>query len=164
MVDKKAPDFTLKGLDGKEVELSKFKGKIVLLHFFATFSKVSQKQLPQMEKLHQKYKERGLVVIGITVEKDRKKLQQFARQNKLSYPILLNAKKVLKDYKLGQIPDVCSINKEGVISSVYVGFSPCNEEKTEAEVGNLLETISQDLEAPHTSGSEQKGNTERQSP
>ena len=141
-VDQEAPDFTLKSLDDKEVKLSEFKGKVVLLHFFATFSKASKKQLPQMEKLHQDYKERGLVVIGITVETNSEKVQTFAKQNQLSYPILLNARKVFKDYKLGQIPDVCLINKEGTISGLYLGFNPCNEGKIEAEIECLLGPIS----------------------
>ena len=129
-------------ISGKEVTLSRFKGKAVLLHFFATFSKVSRKQLPQMEKLHQEYKGRAFIVIGITVETNGGKVQSFAKQNQLSYPILLNARKVFKDYKLGQIPDVCLINKEGTISNLYLGFNPCNEEKIEAEIECLLGPIS----------------------
>jgi cytochrome c biogenesis protein CcmG/thiol:disulfide interchange protein DsbE len=134
MIDQEAPDFTLKSLDGKEVKLSEFKGKVVLLHFFATFSKASQNQLPQLERLHKEYKESGLVVIGVTVEKNAEKVRAFARQNQLSYLILLEAAKVFKDYKMGQIPDLCFINKKGVISVVYIGFNPRNEAKVESQV------------------------------
>lgn len=143
MVDKEAPDFTLKGLDGKEVKLSEHKGKVILLHFFATFSKASGKQLPQMEKLHQDYNDRGLVVIGVTIEKDLDKLREFAAQNKLSYPIMLDAREVFRDYKLGQIPDVCLINRDFAVSSMYLGYNPCKEEEIRAEVDKLLKTISE---------------------
>ena len=122
--------------------LPESRDKIVLLHFFAAFGKTSAKQLPQIQKLHEKYEKNGLVVLGITPENDRDRLREFARQNKLSYPILLKGGKVFKDYKLGQIPDVCIINKELVVSSMYIGFNPGNEEKIEAEVRSLLATVS----------------------
>jgi peroxiredoxin len=134
MIDQEAPDFALKSIDGEDVKLSELKDKVVLIHFFATFSKASQKQLPQLERLHKKYKESGLVVIGVTVEKNAEKVRAFARQNRLSYPILLDAGKVFKDYKMGQIPDLCFINKKGIISAVHIGFNPRNEAKVESRI------------------------------
>lgn len=122
--------------------LSGARGKIVLLHFFATFSQPSIRQIPQMRKLHRKYKKHGLVIYGITLEKDRDKLKEFARSKKLRYPILMDGRKVFKDYGLGQIPDLCFINGELVISAVYTGFSPDNGKKIEAEIGKLLADVS----------------------
>jgi len=141
LVGEKPTDFTLRNLDGKEVSLSESKDKIILLHFFATFSKASLKQFPQMQKLHEEHSKRGLVVIGVTPEKNDDKVKKFARQNKLSYPILLDGWKVFKDYKLGQIPDVCIIDRKFAISAMYVGFNPCNEMRIEAEIKELLVTI-----------------------
>jgi peroxiredoxin len=134
IIGQEAPDFTLKSIDGKEAKLSEFRGKVLLLHFLATFSKASQKQLPQLERLHKEYKESGLVVIGVTVEKNTEKVRAFAEQNQLSYSILLDAGKVFKDYKMGQIPDLCFINRKGIISAVYIGFNPRNEAKVESQV------------------------------
>lgn len=98
------------------------------------------KQLPQIQKLHEEYGEKGLAVVGLTVERDNGKLKEFASQSKLSYTILLNSKGAFKDYRLGQIPDVCIINRDLVISSMYMGFNSCNEGKIETEIGELLET------------------------
>jgi len=124
------------------VKLSQLKGKVALLHFFGTFSQTSQKQLPQIEKINQKYKDQGLAVIGITLEKDREKVQTFATQNKLSYPILLDGKTVLKDYKLSQIPDVCVVGKDGIIASIYAGYNSCNEGKIKTDIERLLKVNS----------------------
>ena len=81
------------------------------------------------------------MVIGITAEKDRAKLIEFARHHKLSYPILLDGGKTFKDYKLGQIPDVCFINKKLAISSIYLGYNPGGAEKIAAEIGKLLAIV-----------------------
>ena len=98
-----------------------------------------------MQGFHQKYKERGLVVIGITVERGVEKVRAFCRQEQLFYPILLNGRKAFKAYKLGQIPDMCLINKDGVICALYVGLNPCNEAKIEAEIEELLGAQKQDV-------------------
>jgi hypothetical protein len=81
------------------------------------------------------------VVIGLTLEKDTGKLKEFAKQNKLSYPILVNSRKAFRDYRLGQLPNVCYIDRQSIISTIYTGFSPDIGEKMKAETKTLLMII-----------------------
>jgi len=149
LVCQKAPEFTLKSLNekDKEVKLSQpiFKDKIIVLDFFATFSKTSKKQVVLMEKLYQKYNknqkdqnQQQLIVLGITSETNQTKIQKFVTDNKLTFPILIEGTKALKDYKVTQLPLIFFIKKDGTVSSAYVGPSAYDEVKMDAEIAKLL--------------------------
>lgn len=140
LLSKKAPDFTLKGLDEKEVNLSQFKDKIVVLEFFATFSTTAKKQVVLIEKFHQKYREKGVVVIGITSEKDIAKIKSFVTDNKITFTILSNGADVYKNYRVTQLPILYFINKEGVVCSIFMGTNASNEAKIDAEIEKLLKS------------------------
>lgn len=142
LLNKKAPDFTLKGFDEKEVKLSQFKDKIVILDFFATFSTTAKKQVVLIEKLHQKYKEKGVVIIGITSEKDIAKIKNFATDNKITFTILLDGTDVFKNYRVTQLPMLYFISKEGNVCSIFMGTNANNEAKIDAEIEKLIKSIS----------------------
>ena len=137
ILNQKAPDFILKGLDNKEVKLSQFKDKTVILDFFGTFSTTSKKQVAVMEKLYKKYKGQGLVVLGITSEKDRPKVQKFVTDNKITFTILPDGVKSLKDYKVTQLPMLFFI-KNGVVSVLFMGPNTYTETKMDAEIAKCF--------------------------
>jgi peroxiredoxin len=141
ILNQKAPDFTLKGLDNKEVKLSQFKDKTVILDFFGTFSTTSKKQVAVMEKLYQKYKGQGLVVLGITSEKDRPKVQKFVTNNKLTFTILPDGVMTLKNYKVTQLPMLFFI-KNGVVSMSFMGPNTYTETKLDAEIAKYFPSAS----------------------
>jgi len=152
MVGKKAPNFTLKSLDGKEVKFSQYKGKVVLLYFFSLASPANQNQLPTMERFNQKYRERGLNVIGLSVEKNGADVQKIAKQNQLSYPVLLDARRVLENYRLDRVPKLCLIGKDGVISAVYTGLNPGVETNLGTKIERLLKASADKNVTVKTSG------------
>jgi peroxiredoxin len=155
MVGKKAPEIILKDLDGKEVKLSQFKDKPLILDFFATFSKTSQKQILVMEKLNKKYNkqqddkkddktqkdEQQLIILGITSEKYKEKVKRFVTANKLTFPILVEGIKTFKDYKVTQLPTVLFITKDGNVCSAHFGVITYNEPKFDAEIKSFLPGI-----------------------
>ena len=144
LIGQKSPEFSLKSLDDKEVKLSQFKDKLVILDFFTTFSKTSQKQILLMEKLYQKYskpkdnKPQGLVILGITSEKDKAKVKKFVTENKITFPILAEGAKAFKDYKATQLPTVLFVNKDGSICSAHLGAVTYNEAKFDAEITGFM--------------------------
>ena len=141
LVGKKAPDFTLKDVNGKEVKLSDFKDKVVLLSFFGTWSKLSRKQILHLKKLHNQHHKSGLVLIGITVKKNSEKLKQFALEQRLPYPILIGNRKTFKKYKVGGVLDTYYLDVEGKVSVRDVGFKPGAEKKMEARIKKLLKLV-----------------------
>ena len=81
------------------------------------------------------------MLLGITAEKNRKKLGQFALKQGLSYPILIGDRKIFKAYKVGGVPDIYYIDADGKVSTRDVGFKPGGKKKMEAQVKNLLVVI-----------------------
>lgn len=137
LVGEVAPLFTLKDLEGKQVRLSDFKGKVVLLDFWATWCGPCIRAIPHLEALHRKYKEQGLVVIGINHERDHAKVRKFAKEQ-ISYIVLLDADEQFTEYGVRGIPTAFYIDKEGKIRHQDVGFAPGKEKQMEQKVKELI--------------------------
>jgi len=111
-----APDFTL--MDDKNMEhtLSSFKGKIVLIDFWATWCGPCKKELPNIIALHELYKDKGLVVIGVSVDKDKEAWLKMLKEKNMTYLNLLDNKNVSKNsYQVTGIPHIILIGKDGRI-------------------------------------------------
>lgn len=90
-----APAFAVQNLQGQEVTLEAQRGKVVLLYLWATWCKPCHKLMPELEKLHAEFGERGFVVMGISTdepEQAEKLVGKFLRKNKISYPIYLDVR------------------------------------------------------------------------
>lgn len=84
------PDFTLADPDGKKLSLKDFRGKVVLLNFWASWCVPCREEMPAMEKLYQEYKQKNFVVLAIAVKDRKQDAIDFAKQLKLTYPIALD--------------------------------------------------------------------------
>ena len=114
-------DFTLNDLDRKTYNLKSFKGKVVLIDFWATWCPPCREELPTIQKLHQQFKDKGLVVLGVNDEKPEV-ARAFVQKNNFTFPVLIDDQNaVSKQYQVEAIPTVLIINKEGVITTHFVG-------------------------------------------
>lgn len=88
-----APEFKLVGLDGLEHQLQDYKGKFLLINFWATWCAPCVAEMPALERLYQSYKEQGLVVIAIAGEPEsaREKIAEFVHSRGLTFPVLIDA-------------------------------------------------------------------------
>ncbi|UKL14185.1 TlpA disulfide reductase family protein [Dissulfurimicrobium hydrothermale] len=120
----KAPDFTLLNLENKKVSLSDFKGKVVLLNFWATYCPPCRAEMPDFIALQNKYASKGFNVIGISVDEDwQEVLPSFVKAMKVNYPILIANTKVLKDYgDIYALPATFIIDREQKIVKSYTGM------------------------------------------
>lgn len=130
-------DFTLVSLDGEEITLSKLKGKVVIVDFWATWCPPCRNSIPVLMKLFNKYQDQGFAVLGISME-DRTTLEKYRDQNKISYPILLGNKEVAKAYNVQAIPHMFIIDKKGQVRKSQLGFAPELEAVFEALVDSLI--------------------------
>jgi peroxiredoxin len=137
-----ASDFTLRDLDGKQVHLSDFGGKVVLLDFWATWCVPCQAELPQLEELYEKNKDAGLVVVGIAMDGPESVAQvlPFAHRYNLSFPTLLDEEtRVVNAYNPQRIaPMTVLIDKRGIIARVRNGYNAGDEKLIADDVANLL--------------------------
>jgi peroxiredoxin len=84
-------DFTVRDIAGKDLRLSRYKGQVVLLNFWATWCVPCKRESPELNALHREYQERGFVVLGVSVDSEVRAIKPFAREMKMSYPVLIGA-------------------------------------------------------------------------
>jgi peroxiredoxin len=133
-----APVWELKDVDGKAVKLSDFKGKVVILDFWATWCPPCRKEIPGFVELQEAYKDKGLVVIGVSLDEEGAAVvKPFMTEYKVNYPMVIGDGKTVEAYGgISGIPTTFIIDKEGKIKSVHVGYRP--KETFEAEIKALL--------------------------
>lgn len=137
LIEKPAPDFTLRDLKGNQVSLSDFRGQPVVLNFWATWCAPCRAEIPHLEALYTKYKDQGLVVLGLNTETDYMKVKHFA-EPQISYTVLLDAGPQSEGYDVRGIPYTYYIDREGIIRDSSVGFGPGDEVRLEEKMKKLL--------------------------
>lgn len=124
--NKKAPNFALKTLEGKTVKLSDYKGKIVIVDFWATWCAPCRKGIPDLVELQHTYS-KDLVIIGISLDQERtlKDLKPFIKNYRINYPVVLADSKVIQDFGgITAIPTSFVIDQKGNIVDSHVGLVP----------------------------------------
>ena len=118
-----APDFTLTNIAGQQVSLSQYRGKIVVLNFWATWCPPCREEMPSMEALYQKYKDQGLVMLAVNVDENGESaVKKFLMKTPYSFPILLDSENVAQNiYGVFRFPESFIIDREGVIVEKIIG-------------------------------------------
>lgn len=132
-------DFKLKDVDGNEVSLSSYKGKVMLLNFWATWCGPCKAEIPGFVRLQEKYRDQGLVIVGYSVDDTAEKAKAYAAQYKMNYPILLGeGREELQDAygPIWGIPASFIVSKDGKVCRKHMGIAP--EAVFEKEVVALL--------------------------
>ena len=135
---KPAADFTLPSLDGTQVKLSSFRGKVVLLNFWATWCGPCKAEIPAFVELQQQYKN-DLVVVGLSVDDPADKAKAFADQYKVNYPIVLGLghDEIQDAYgPIYGIPASFLISRDGKVCKRHLGLAP--KAQFEREIKALL--------------------------
>ncbi len=129
MVDAKPAslNFTMPDLQGKDVALSSFKGKVILLNFWATWCGPCKAEIPGFVELQDQYGKDGLVVVGYSVDDDAPKAKAFADQFKMNYPVLLGLGREDVQDAFGPIwgiPASFIISRDGRVCQKHLGIAP----------------------------------------
>ena len=120
---KKAPDFTLKTSDGKVVKLSKLKGKVVVINFWATWCGPCRSEIPAFNELYKQYAERGVEFIGISVDEGGwSDVKPFVEKMHMAYPVVLGDAALTRLYGgVDAIPTTFVVDRDGFLVERHIG-------------------------------------------
>jgi peroxiredoxin/outer membrane lipoprotein-sorting protein len=136
MTGTEAPDFTLKNVDGQAVDLKSYRGKVVLVDFWATWCPPCQEEMPHLEQMHRELREKGLVVLGLDVGESAETVRDFAREHHYTFTLLLGAEpEIAARYHVDGYPTVFLVDRAGKIAGRYSGVPQAD---LRAEVERVL--------------------------
>jgi peroxiredoxin len=139
MVGKEAPDFVLRGLDGRNLRLSEYRGQVVLVNFWARWAGDSRREISALDRINTTYQRAGLAVIGVSVDEDLRRAQEYAVAMGVSYPILFDTgSEIGKDYFLQKMPMTILVDRAGVVRYSIVGFKRGDERIFLDQIRELL--------------------------
>lgn len=120
----KAPQFELRDVDGRIIRLSDYKGKVVLINFWATWCPPCRAEMPDLIRLQREHKKQGLQIIGITYPpQTRTRVRRFARSLKVNYPIVLGTRQIKARFSSDEtLPLTVVINRDGTVSEIISGI------------------------------------------
>ncbi len=147
---KPAPNFSLQDLSGKKVSLASYRGKAVLINFWATWCAPCRLETPWLIQLRNKYAPQGFEVIGISAEgddvtpsnkaawnKDKQAVEKFVHQEGVSYPMLLGGDSIAQPYGgVDDLPTSFYVNRKGVVVASQMGIT--SESEMEANIRKAL--------------------------
>ena len=151
----KAPDFTLQTVNDSSYTLSKMKGKVVLINFWATWCGPCRMEIPEFNQLHKNYHEKGLEILGISISDNKKQLKNFTKSFAVDYPLLYGSakemNKIMRDYDgVYAVPSSFLIGKDGNIIWKYPGavlknYDPQTYSALIYEIEKELKNIANDI-------------------
>jgi peroxiredoxin len=133
-----APAFSLKGVDGRTIKSSDFRGKPVVLDFWATWCAPCRASMPHLDAIEDRYRKQGLVVIGVSLDEiPPQRVQEFARRLGVGFRLGMASERILIDYgPLRSIPTTFFIDREGHVVRRVVGY--IDEETMDGYVQELF--------------------------
>jgi thiol-disulfide isomerase/thioredoxin len=149
MKGKPAPGFTLVNLEGKKVSLSDYRGRPLIVNFWATWCAPCKLEMPWFEEFRQKYRGQGFEILGIAEDDAPKdEIEKTAKKINVTYPILLTDGKVAPAYGgVDQLPMSFYIDRKGVVVTQTIGLAS----KDEVEA-NIKKLVAASVAAPMTAG------------
>ena len=133
-------DFSYPSLEGKPRKLSEFRGKVVLLAFFATWCPLCNEEMPKLVRIHDKYKNRGLTVVAVSIDRAPVSLvKSWSRDKKLTYPVLHDQKFTARlRYNVRNVPTIYVLGRDLKLAAWAVGQVDWEGKKATALIEKLL--------------------------
>jgi peroxiredoxin len=137
-VGRRAPDFTLRDPEGKQVRLKDLKDKVVVLSFWATWCPPCRMEMPHLEALQKKYAGKPVKVIGVNTDKQGKALRNWMKARNLTFTVVADTNhKVSGQYQVEAFPTLYVIDKKGIVREHILGFDP----EMETNLGRLIDNL-----------------------
>ena len=134
-----APNFVLDSNTGKPIKLSDYKGKVVMINFWATWCGPCRQEWPLLESIYKQYKNQDFVLLGVNVEPDPKPAGEWLKKQPATFPVLYDVKSDVSDrYKVTGMPTTVWVDKKGNLRFVHQSFKPGDENEYMNNIRTLL--------------------------
>ncbi|HKT74228.1 MAG TPA: TlpA disulfide reductase family protein [Steroidobacteraceae bacterium] len=134
-----APQFTLASRTGKDLSLAQYRGQVVMLNFWASWCGPCRQEMPLLESIYKKYNKMGFVLIGVNVEPDSAKAEEWLKQTPVSFPIVFDKdSKVSKAYDVAGMPSTIFIDRKGNLRVLHRGYKPGDENEYLDKIRTLI--------------------------
>jgi peroxiredoxin len=134
-----APDFTLRSLNGPNLRLQEQRGQVVLVNFWATWCGPCRQEMPHLNRLYDKYRSAGFVLLGVNVDDDARKAADLAAKLGVRFPVLLDTdKKVSRAYDMSAMPATVLIDRDGKVRHIHRGYREGYETTYDTQIRDLL--------------------------
>jgi peroxiredoxin len=135
-----ARDFSLRSPDGKTtIKRADYAGKVLFLNFWATWCPPCREEMPAMQRLYQRYRDRGLVVVAVAVDTNTSGIQEFVRQQGFSFPVGQDADgEVAERYRVLRLPSTFLVDRNGNMVALAMGPREWDTTLSHAVIESLL--------------------------
>ena len=135
----RAPEIGAPDLNGRAISLRGLRGKVVIVDFWASWCAPCREEMPVLNRLFQRYREQGLVVIGVSVDNQVGNARTFLRRTQVSFPIVHDGGRAIADrYDPPRMPSSYVLDRRGVVRHVHEGYRSGDAALLEREVRTLL--------------------------
>jgi cytochrome c biogenesis protein CcmG/thiol:disulfide interchange protein DsbE len=134
----RAPNFVLKDIHGKEHKLSDYRGKVVLLDFWATWCGPCRLSIPDLNEIEARFKDRDFALLAISVNDSISTLKSFIKENDVAFTVLVNDRHIERLYDVISIPTTFLIDKDGKIVKKHLGYIPGMADALSKDIEELL--------------------------
>lgn len=139
LISQKAPDFTLKSMAGKNLNLTEQRGNIIVLNFWASWCGPCRKEMPILQKFHDKYSNLGVQVWGVNVEQENQAGRDFIKDIAVNFPIFFDASNTISAaYQVDAMPTTVIIDRAGQVRFVFRGYKDGYEKKYAKAIKKLI--------------------------
>src|SRR4051812_29820255 len=136
-----APTFQLSGRGGKTIDLSQFKGQVVMINFWATWCGPCRQEMPLLEDIYKKYKPMGFTMLGVNVEPKTGDPEGWLSKlpKPVTFPVAFDVdSKVSKLYKVAGMPTTVFIDRKGNLREIHRGYKPGDEDLYLTQIRSML--------------------------
>jgi len=134
-----APDFTLRTMEGPNLRLQEQRGQVVMINFWATWCGPCRQEMPHLNRLFEKYRASGFVLLGVNVDDDPRNAAEVAAKLGVKFPMLLDTdRKVSHLYDLSSMPSTLLIDRDGKVRYLHRGYQSGFEDTYEKQIRELL--------------------------
>ena len=129
-------------VDGKDISLASMKGQVLLINFWATWCPPCRQEIPGFIELYDEYKDKGVTLVGISLDRGVPVVERFVQQQKINYPVIMSTRELQSEYEgaikqsIRSIPTTILVNRAGEVAKVYIGARP--KRVFEQEIQKLL--------------------------